>query len=226
MNKDCSNPGDKVRKAAAALFRKHGVSGTTIRAIAKAAKMLPGSVTYQYPTKEALVVALMESAVAEVSAEVLAAVNHVPDPVERLRLAMRAHLRVLLGGDDAVYVLLFDWRRLSPATREQLSLKKQRYESIWDGLIYAAAASGQLVPDLDLSLVRKFVFGAANSVAFWYRPDGPRSPNEIADAFSALIGFGTLSEAARSQKGVDTYRDMGVLSSATQAIASSRDTHD
>lgn len=216
MDKFIPTSSDTILTAAAALFRRHGISGTTIRAIAEAADMLPGSVTYRYSTKDVLVVALMERAVAQVSAQVLVAVERSQNPVERLRLAMRAHLRVLLGGDDAVYVLLFDWQRLPAATRQQLSAERQRYESIWDGLMYAAAASGQLVPGLDLALVRKFAFGAANSVAFWYRPDGPRSPDEIADAFSVLIGFGTVADEARSPESIDTYRKMGVLAAATK----------
>lgn len=211
---------ERVLAAAAALLRRNGVAGTSIRAIAEAAGVLPGSVTYRYPTKEALVVALMERAVADISAQVLDAIAASEDPLERLRLATRAHLRVLLRGDDAVHVLLFDWQRLSSETRARLSSERHRYESIWDGLIYAAAASGQLVSGLDLSLVRKFAFGAANSVAFWYRPDGPRTPDEIADAFSALIGLGTLSASARPPSTTEAYRAMGALRPPA------RDTHE
>jgi len=206
-----------LMNAAAALFRVHGVAGTSVRAIAKAAGMLPGSVTYRYPTKEALVIALMQRAVATVIADVLAAIQGSDDPAERLRLALRAHLRVLLGGDDAVYVLLFDWQRLSESTRETLMRERRRYESLWDGLIYAAAGSGQLVSGLDLRLVRKFAFGAANSVAFWYRPDGERTPEEIADAFSALIGLGTLSNAARPDDVDTAYAQLGVLRTPNDA---------
>lgn len=198
-----------VLTAAAKLFREHGVAGASIRAIADAAGVLPGSVTYRYPTKEALVVALMQRAVGHISVRVFEAIEVSSDPVERLRLAMRVHLRTLLDGDDAVFVLLFDWQRLSPETRTALAKERRRYESIWEGLIYAAAASGQLVEGLDLSLVRKFVFGAANSVAFWYRADGPRAPEEIADAFSALIGLGALSEHSRPSPTVETYERLG-----------------
>lgn len=188
---------DRLLLAAAAEFRRHGVAGATVRGIAQSAGVLPGSLTYRFPTKESLVVALMERAVASISAVVLEAIDGCADPLERLRLAVRAHVRVLLGGGDAAYVLLFDWRRLSDDTRAALSRERHRYESIWDGLIYAAAASGQLASGLDLSLVRKFVFGAANSVAFWYQPSGALSPDQIADAFSHLIGLGTLSARAR-----------------------------
>lgn len=200
-----------VLMAAAKLFREHGVVGASIRAIADAAGVLPGSVTYRYPTKEALVVALMQRAVADISVRVFDAIEVSSDPVERLRLAMRVHLRTLLDGDDAVFVLLFDWQRLSPQSRAALAQERRRYESIWEGLIYAAAASGQLVEGLDLSLVRKFVFGAANSVAFWYQAGGPRTPEEIADAFSALIGLGALSERSRPHPSVETYERLGAL---------------
>lgn len=206
-----ADTGGQVLTAAAKLFREHGVAGASIRAIADAADVLPGSVTYRYATKEALVVALMQRAVADISSRVFEAIEVSSDPVERLRLAMRVHLRTLLDGDDAVFVLLFDWQRLSPESRAALAHERRRYDSIWDGLICAAAASGQLVDGLDLSLVRKFAFGAANSVAFWYRADGSRSPEEIADAFSALIGLGTLSEHSRPHPTIETYERMGAL---------------
>lgn len=209
MNKatDRGATADRLLLAAATEFRRHGVAGATVRGIAQSAGMLPGSLTYRFPTKESLVVALMEQAVASISVAVLEAIDGYADPLDRLRLAMRAHLRVLLEGSDAAYVLLFDWRRLSDDTRAALSRERHRYESIWDGLIYAAAASGQLAPGLDLALVRRFAFGAANSVAFWYQPGGALSSDQIADAFSNLIGLGTVSPRARRR--LESVRETG-----------------
>jgi AcrR family transcriptional regulator len=201
---------DGLLDAAAHLFREFGVSGTTVRAIADAAGMQLGSVTYRYPSKESLVLALMQRAVARVTAEVAEAMNGSENPVERLRLALRAHVKTLVS-DDSVYVLLFDWRRLSEPTRFELSRQRHRYESIWDGLIYAAAASGQLATGLDLSLVRKFAFGAANSIAFWYQPDGQRDPEQIADAFSAFIGLGTLAPSERPADVSGAYQQLSAL---------------
>lgn len=187
---------EPLLRAAAALFREHGVAGTSMRAIAAEAGMLLGSVTYRYATKESLVLALMRNSVARVTGDVTAAVAGSTDPIQRLRLALRAHVRVLVS-DDAAYVLMFEWWRLSEPTRAELSRQRRGYEAVWDDLIHAAAASGQLATGLDLPLVRKFAFGAANSVAFWYRPDGHLSPEQIADAFSDYIGLGTLASDYR-----------------------------
>src|SRR4051794_20842097 len=49
--------------AAARLFRKQGFAATTVRQIAKQAGMLPGSLHYRFPSKEALLLALMERAI-------------------------------------------------------------------------------------------------------------------------------------------------------------------
>lgn len=219
MTKVQPSADEVILRAAAGLFRKHGVAGTSMRAIAQSSGVLLGSVTYRFRTKEALVIALMQRAVRRVSGEVLAAVAASFDPTERLRLALRAHLRAVLGGDDAVYVLMFDWPRLPSRTRDVLAAERRRFEAIWDGLIYAAAGAGKLVAELDLPLVRKFAFGAANSVAFWFRASGPRTPDEIADAFSAFIGLGTLSAQARPANPLDAYRALGAVAPAPSTPA-------
>src|SRR3954467_15575162 len=100
---------ERILDAAAALFRQQGYAATTVRDIARAAEMLPGSLHYRYPSKEEVLAALMERAIDRLIAGVLGEIAGTIDPVERVRLAIRAHLRLLLSGDDAVYVLLYDW---------------------------------------------------------------------------------------------------------------------
>lgn len=189
---------DVILDAAAALFRVHGFSATGLREIAAKAGMLLGSVQYRYPSKESLLVALMERAVDRVMGAVRVAAESANDPLERLQLALAAHLEALLSGDDAVYVLLYDWRVLRGASRDKLILFRDRYEAFWDGLLYAAAGSGRLRSGVDLKLLRLFGFGAVNWVATWYQPDGEHSPREIADAFFATMLYGALSDEARA----------------------------
>src|SRR6478609_5401496 len=98
---------DAILDAAAQLFRAQGFAATTVRDIARAADILPGSLHYRCASKEELLVALMERAIDRLMAGVLEAIVEGQDPVERMRLAIRAHLRMLLSGDDAVYVLLY-----------------------------------------------------------------------------------------------------------------------
>jgi hypothetical protein len=127
-----------------------------------------------------------------------------------------------LRGDDAVFVLLFDWARLPARTRRQIAAQRQRYDAVWDRLVLAAADAGLLRPDDDLALVRKFVFGAANSVAAWYRPDGPLTPDQIADAYSALIGRGTLAANVRGNTSISTRRAVPMTGRSAVKVRSRR----
>src|SRR5690606_2736379 len=56
-------PDERVLHAAARLFREQGYAATSLRDIARAAGMLPGSLHYRYPSKEDILSALMERAI-------------------------------------------------------------------------------------------------------------------------------------------------------------------
>jgi TetR/AcrR family transcriptional regulator, cholesterol catabolism regulator len=197
---------DVVLDAAAHVFRRRGYGGATVRQVAQAAGMFPGSLHYRYPSKEALLLDLMERAITRVTAVVRAAVEQPNDPVERLRLGLRAHLEALLSGDDDFYVLLYDWRSLEgPAMHGMLRLRA-RYESFWDDLLQDAVRSGWARPGVDLELVREFGFGAINWVAQWRRENDPRTPADIADAFWSYFAFGLLAEEKRRGVGQMTKK--------------------
>jgi AcrR family transcriptional regulator len=186
-----------VLDAAARLFRGKGFAATTVREIAQAAGMLPGSLHYRFASKEAILVALMERALERVTRAVREAIASSKDPVERLRLALRTHLAMLVSGDDSVYVLLYDWRAVTGEAREAIVGLRERYEALWDGLLYAAAGAGRLRPRVDLRLVRLLGVGALNWAAQWFRRDGERTPEEVADALWAFLAFGVLCEETR-----------------------------
>lgn len=200
----------RLLDAAALLFRQKGFAATGLREIARDAGLLPGSVHYRFPTKEALLVALMERAVERAIAAVRSAAAETSDPTERVRLGLRAHLRLLVSRDDSVHVLLYEWRSLTGPAREDMVRLRDRYEAFWDGMLYEAAGAGRLRADADLKLVRLFGFGAVNWVATWYSPDGGRTPEEIADAFWAYLAFGLLADDKRSP-GVDAVATSSVL---------------
>ena len=201
---------DRLLDAAARLFRAKGFEATTVRAIAKAARLHPGSLHYRYRTKDALLLALMKRGVEADLAGIRAAIRGTCDSVERLRLALRARLRYLLSR-HAAQVVLFEWRSLKGPARDEMVGLRDGYESFWSGLLYEAVGSGRLRPAIDVRLLRFLIFGAINGVALWYRPDGPRTPDEISDAFWGLIAYGVLDEAHRPEDIDSALRSLSAL---------------
>ncbi len=181
--------------AAAALFRARGVGGTPTREIARAAGVLPGSLHYRFPTKDSLLLAVLDRAMARLRGSVERAIAISEDPLTRLRLALRAHLRDLLSADDSVYVLLYEWRALSDAALGEMLASRHRYEQLFVRLLEDAVAVLPLRPQVDLFLLRQFVFGAVNQVAMWRHGDDQPSIEVIADQFFGLVAFGALDMA-------------------------------
>lgn len=188
---------DRILTAAAKLFRDRAFATTTVREIAAAAGMLPGSLHYRYGSKEEILIALLERGATRAVNAIQRAISQERDPIERLRLSLRAHLELLVGGEDAMYVLLFDWRALPPETAAKATAIRENYESFWSGLIFEAAGTGRARMPVDLELLKNFGIGAMSFVAQWFDPKAGRTAAQVADAFWHYLAFGLLRDDAR-----------------------------
>ena len=132
---------ERVLLCAGRLFREKGFAATTVREIATAAKMLPGSLHYRFASKDDILVALMRRGVQRVLKVIQSAIVNEQDPTERLRLGLRSYLVQLCDtSDDSLYVLLFDWRSLTPGAKAGVQRQRKRFEDFWDALLLEAHA--------------------------------------------------------------------------------------
>jgi AcrR family transcriptional regulator len=200
---------DPVLEIAGRLFREKGFEATTVRQIADAAGILPGSLHYRYPSKEEMLLALLDRGIAHAIEAVRVAIADAVDPFERMRLALRAHLRLLIRDDVAIYVLLYEGRSLSGDSRAHMVRLRDRYDALWDGILHAAAGTGRLRRDVDLSLVRLLLLGAANWTAQWFSPRGSYSCDEVADAYADLLWRGLAQPGDRPVLALTPRRGRG-----------------
>ena len=187
-----------VLSNAARLFREKGFERTSLKEIAEACNMLPGSLYYRYNSKEALLVELMRRGVDLVTAEVESAYASSDDPVERLRLCINAHLRALLVDSDAVYVLLFEWRALGPEAREEIIELRDQYESLWAEILETMIEQGVIRKNVDGRLLRLIGLGALNWVATWFDPSGAHSLDAIGDLIWQIAMDGVINKGVEA----------------------------
>ena len=189
MTKERNNPlprRDAILATAASRFRRQGFERTSVREIAQALGMTSGSLFYHFATKEDLLVAIMEEGVRDIMQSVrdgLAGEFCLP---ERLLSMVRSHLKALLGTRlDAMTVLLYEWRSLSPAAQTRVMASRDAYEALWMETINEAAALGLV--DADVVLVRQTVLGALNWTAQWYRPAGRLDVDALAQRMYTML---------------------------------------
>ena len=170
-----------VLTSAARLFKAHGYERTTVKEIAEACNMLPGSLHYRYQTKEAILVDLMRLGLERASLAVMEACAGVSDPVEQLHKGINAHLKVLVTGSDMVYVLLFEWRALQGDARKEMIELRDRYEALWAVILTSLTQKGVFRKEVDLDLLRLIGLGALNWVATWFSDEGRYTLEDIGD---------------------------------------------
>ncbi|MCY7317955.1 MAG: TetR/AcrR family transcriptional regulator [Ramlibacter sp.] len=177
--------------AAAQLFCRHGYEGTTVRDIARAVGMLPGSLYCHFATKEDLLVAVYLRGVEQICAAVQSAVQPLTEPWARLEAACVAHLESILRDDAYARVVVRVRPADVPAAAGSMTVERNRYEAMWSSLL----AELPLPPRTDRKAARLMLLGALNWSQNWYRPDGGATPRKLARQFTALLRQGLENPA-------------------------------
>ena len=179
------NRRSELLRAAARLFVEKGFDATTTRDIADAVGMRSGSPFYHFRSKQELLKAAMVEGLDAGYARLLAAIDGLADPEQRLRVLVRTHLGTLLEGECPAPMLLGETRALDAAAHAEIAAAFDRYQVPWQATLDQLAQAGRIAsaaPPLRLLL-----FGMLNWSKHWYRADGKLSLDELADSAVALL---------------------------------------
>ncbi len=171
-----------VLDAAARLFAGKGYGATSMRDIAGAVGMLPGSLYYHFASKEELLVAVYEEGVRRIKAALAPALARPGDPWQRLENACAAHLAGLLEGSDYGQVVIRVRPDDAPDVASRLVALRDEYEDAFSQAIQDLP----LPPRTDRRALRLMLLGALNWSQTWYRP-GKDSPQALARRFVRLL---------------------------------------
>ena len=105
--------------------------------------------------------------------------------VDKLRLALRAHLGIVAEQIDVATVWTREWRYLEGERREEFVAARRRYEERIRGLFQEGVELSELRADLDVSAAALLFLSAANWAYTWLQPG--RDTDALADRFFALL---------------------------------------
>jgi AcrR family transcriptional regulator len=169
----------QLLRASARLFREKGYDGTSVRDIAQATGLQSGSWVYHFPTKQDILVAVMEEGLNDALARIEAIARRDLPPRRKFAALVRAHLETILApGQDFIPVVLYEWRSLDPAAVPRVTAPLRRYEAIWKKVIGELQRGGEWPGRTRIDAL--LLFGALNWIARWYSPEGPLSLDQLA----------------------------------------------
>ena len=175
---------EELTREAARLFAERGFHGTSMDALAQALGVQKGSLYSLTGSKQQLLFETMRSG-ANAFHAALDAVSDSAPAIERIREALRGHLRVVAEQLDVATVFTREWRYLEGEYRDEIVGERRRYEERWRGLFRDGVESGDLRTDLDVGATTLLVLSAANWAYTWLEPG--RDTDALADRFTAIL---------------------------------------
>ena len=168
----------QLLRASARLFRERGYDGTSVRDIAQATGLQSGSWVYHFPTKQDILVAVMEEGLNDALARIEAIAKHDLSPRRKFAALVRAHLDTILApGQDFIPVVLYEWRSLEATALPRVTAPLRRYEAIWKRVIGELQRHGEWPGRTRIDAL--LLFGALNWMARWYAPEGKLTVDEL-----------------------------------------------
>ena len=185
----------QLTREAARLFAERGYHGTSIGDLAKALGVQKGSLYAHIESKQDL----LYEALREGAEAFHAALDEIPDDLkvtDRIRFALRAHLRVVVEQLEVATVFVREWRYLEGERAAEFLAERRRYEERFRALFREGRERGELRTDLDDQAAVLLVLSAANWAYTWLPPDA--DTDELADRFFAVLLDGTRGYATPS----------------------------
>jgi AcrR family transcriptional regulator len=182
----------ELGRTAARLFAERGYHGTSMGDIAEAMGVQKASLYSLTGSKQQLLYDTVRTG-AEAFHAALDAVDEDAHAVERIRQALRGHLRVVAEQVDAATVFTREWRYLEGELREEFVGERRRYEERWRDLFRDGVERGELRVDLRPSDAALLVLSAANWAYTWLQEGA--DTDALADRFTAIVvdGIGGYS---------------------------------
>ena len=185
---DSDNRG-RILTAAAALFGERGYASTSLRAIAGAVGMTPPALYWYFPSKQAILHALLHRALFDfldaVEADVVG-----PAPEDRLRQFVRAH--VLIGLQQpriGPYEAFFGVRQLAQFLGEEeqaeLVTGQRRHLDLLRGTLRDGITCG-CFREMEVTSTAFAIMSMCDYVTSWWKPTGPIGARDLAAQYEEL----------------------------------------
>src|SRR5512133_3774010 len=175
----------ELTRQAARLFAEKGYHGTSIGDLAEAMGVQKGSLYAHIDSKADL---LWEGA-REGAAAFHSALDEIPEEglraTEKIRRALRAHLRVVAEQLDVATVFVREWRYLEGERRDEFVAERRRYEERVRAFFREGRELGELRTDLDDATATLLVLSAANWAYTWIRPE--TDTDRLADRYYEVL---------------------------------------
>lgn len=175
---------ESLLTVAVTVFNERGYDATSMEDLAARLGITKSAIYHHVPSKVELLRLSLDRALDGLFAVIEEPGASTGRAIDRLEHIVRGSVRVLTRELPFV-TLLLRVRGNSPVERDALQ-RRRRFNKVVADLVRAAAAEGDVRPDIDPAVTSRLLFGTVNSLTEWYRPNRNLDATALADALVAI----------------------------------------
>jgi TetR/AcrR family transcriptional regulator, cholesterol catabolism regulator len=188
-----TGPREAICDSAVKLFGQQGYSGTSMRDIASAVGVLPGSLYAHIQSKETLLAEIVEDGIHSFIDRVSPFVSGPAATIDRLKSMIVAHVEVVAANPERSLVVFHQWRYLGPENLPLAVEKRRQYERCYIDVVKEGMSDGSFKPELNSRIAVLTILGALNWTPEWFSPNGRLSPSEVGELMAGTLLGGILN---------------------------------
>ncbi|MGA2123420.1 MAG: TetR family transcriptional regulator [Acidimicrobiales bacterium] len=204
----------RILDAAAQVLAERGFSGMRLADVGVVAGIQAPAIYYHFSNKDELAVEVFVTGLARCRTNLDAVLKEyeADDPLERLALAIDAHLRLCARYPDYTRAWIHRVSGGAPEhVQDQCRADERAYTRIWTRLIAEAKAAELLRDDVDAKVAQQLVLGALNALVATWRA-GRTAPVDTVVANAQLVLLSGLSTEVREWSRLDVESEAEALS--------------
>ena len=191
MSQDNRTVRDKILAAAVQLFAEYGYHAATMRDIAQIAGIQAASIYYHYPSKQTLLVEIMETHMRKLNVNLERIVSKPHDVQQRLYEAISNHILLHTTYKSEFFIIDTEIRALEGDNRGKILALRDYYEDLIQGLLREGMEQGVLY-HTDVKISSYAIIAMCTEVAQWFRPSGRLKVQQVIEMYFQMITKGLL----------------------------------
>lgn len=186
---------ERLLAAAAITLSRLGYAGLRLADVGDEAGVQAPAIYYYWKSREELIEEVITVGTIRLREFVVAALAEAPpgaSALDRLDIAIEAHLRQLMSESAFAHAVIRNIGQVPDSIRARQIVEERRYAQVWRRVFREAVDAGELRSDLDPDIAQLLIIGLLNWATEWWSPKRSSLDSVVATA-QALVRTGVAA---------------------------------
>ena len=186
---------NRILEAATGVIAQDGYQKASMRAIAGAAGVSLAGLYHYFDSKQRMLFVIQFRSFSSLLSNLQEKLHGVDDPVEQLRVMVKAHVSYFAANMDALKVCSHELDSLTGSDYQETRRIRREYYDLTRGIVDRLLQTSAPDSSLDSGIATMSLFGTLNWLYRWYDPKKNRSPSVLANQLATQFLHGVLGAA-------------------------------